>query len=141
MANVPPYNPRMKYYTRLDGSGNPISGTNVARLKMPKTGSWREIDGNTCCFPYTSMTYTPADVTSDEFTVIILCSASEMLSVQVILEVDTTTIEELVDALNAQLSYLGQFSVDGDAIDLKLKLSVSEGWLCDGDLTFTVIPT
>ena len=141
MAHTPPYNPRNKVYVRLDAGGNPIAGTNVTRLKMPKTGSWRQIDANTCCFPYTELTVTPADVTDNDFTLTILCDATTLLTVKVYTTAATTTIDELVDALNTQLSYLGQFFVDGSDIKFKLKLDVSEAWACTGTLSFTVNPT
>lgn len=142
MAHVPPYNPRYKEYVRQDAAYRDVAGTNIWRLKKPKSGNWRQItDGTACCFPYTALTYTPSDVTDDDFTLLIKCDSTTMLLAKVKTATATTTIDELVTALNTQYSYLGQFAVDGSAIDFNLKQDVSDVWLCSGTLSFTVIPT
>lgn len=142
MSKTPPYNPRMKEFVRQDFNYRDIAGTNIWRLKKPKSGNWRQItDGTACCFPYTSLSYTPTDVTDDNFTLTILCDATTMLLAKVLIASATTSIDELVDALNDQYSYLGQFFVNGSAITFKLKTDVSDVWNCAGTLSFTVIPT
>lgn len=135
-------NNRNKLYTRLDGQNNKVPGSSVLRLKMPKTGKWVEdIPLNECCFPYTELTDTPADVTDDNFTLTILCDATTVYTSVVKFAAPTTTIAEVVDGLNDQLGYLGTFAVDGADITLKLKTEVSDNFLCDGTLSFTVTPT
>lgn len=132
-------NNRIRLFTRLDAQNNRIPGSSVERLKMPKTGKWVEdTPYNLCCFPYTELTYEPSDVTNDDFTLTILCDESEKLVASVITSAATTTIDELVDALNAQLEYLGTFSVSGADIILKLKTEISDNWACEGTLSFTV---
>lgn len=134
-------NNRMKLYTRLDAQNNKIPGSSVKRLKMPRTGKWVEETVNICCFPYTELTYEPSDFSDDDFTLTILCDAAEKLSVSVIADAATTDVEELASLLNVQLEYLGDFSVSGADIVLKLKTEVSDSWACSGTLSFTVEPT
>lgn len=132
----------MKLFTRLDGQNNKVAGSSVYRLKMPKTGKWiQDEQPNECCFPYAELTTTPADVTDDNFTLTILCDATVVFTSVVMFAVATTTIAEVVEGLNDQLGYLGDFSVDGADIALKLKTEVSDNYLCGGTLSFTVVPT
>lgn len=134
-------NTRQKLYTRLDAQGNRIAGSSVERLKRPRVGRWVEEAVETCCFAATDLTTTPADVTDDAFTLTILCDATAVLTTSFELAAATTTIDELVDELNRLYPYIGGFYVDGADIGLKLRKDVSDGFGCDGTLSFTVATT
>lgn len=41
----------LKAYVRYDGSGKVIPGSNILQKKMPKVGTWSEIDAYECCNP------------------------------------------------------------------------------------------
>lgn len=132
-------NNRMKIFTRLDAGNNRIAGSSVYRKSMPKVGKWVEDTINQCCFPYTELTATPGGVTDDTFTLAILCDATTVFETTIVLATATTTIDEVVTALNNNLGYLGKFSVNGSDIDLKLKTEVSDSFGCDGTLSFTLV--
>jgi hypothetical protein len=134
-------NNRSKLFTRLDGQGNKVPGSSVQRQKMPRTGRWVSEDINECCFPYTSLTATVADVTDDSYTLIVLCDAVMKLTFKVVFEEATTDIDDLVSKLNANLSFLGSFSADGADVVLKLKTEVSDAFGCTGTLTYTLATT
>ncbi len=36
-------NPHLKAFVRYDGSGRPISGSLILRIKKPKIGNWKEV--------------------------------------------------------------------------------------------------
>jgi hypothetical protein len=133
-------NNRKKFFTRVDAHGNRITGTSVIRSVKPKVGRWVEEAAISCCFPYAELTYDPVDVTDTDFTFTLLCGAAPLIVANITTTV-TTTIAQVVDALNAALSYLGEFTTDGTNIIFKLRLSVSEPLACAGILSFTVEPT
>ena len=129
-------NNKMKLYTRLDGSGRKIAGSSVLRLKKPVTGTWiEESPVDVCCAPSISVTGTPADTYVSDIALSILCDDVEVLAISS--SGSSTTIEEMVDALNANFSYLGVFTTDGSDIFLALKLEIATA-LCDGTLTLDV---
>ena len=49
------YNPRLRYFIKLDSNGN-LTQTTVIRKKMPKIGRWLEVWPNTCCTTTTTTT-------------------------------------------------------------------------------------
>jgi hypothetical protein len=49
----------LNFYVRIDGSGRDVAGSLIGRLKMPKVGKWRQIQGYTCCDPLTTTTSHP----------------------------------------------------------------------------------
>lgn len=134
MAN----NNKMKYYVRLDGEGRKIPGSGVLRLKKPVTGSWYEEVANTCCAPSISVVGTPADTYVSDIVLSILCDDVEVLAISS--SGSSTTIDEMVAALNSIYGYLGVFSTDGTDITLLLKLEIAQS-LCDGTLTMDVTGT
>lgn len=134
-------NNRTHIYTRLDAQNNKIPGSSVRRKVMPKVGRWVQEDVNECCFPYTALTTTPADVTDDNFTLTIKCDATTVFTSVVKFATPTTTIDEVVAGLNDQLGYLGGFFVDGSDITFNLKTEISDNFLCGGTLSFTLTLT
>ena len=133
-------NNRDKVFTRLDAKGNRIPGSSVQRKVMPRVGSWVEDDPvNKCCFPYTLLNATPAASTGTSFTVTVLCDAVAKLTVVTSTAVATVTLQDIVNLLNLNLGYIGQFSVNGSTVDFKLKQEVSTGFLCSGTLTYTIV--
>lgn len=129
-------NNRLKSYTRLDGQGRRVPGSNVLRLKKPVTGSWVEDEAYQCCGPSITVEGTPEDVFLANIVLSILCDDVEVLSITSL--GDSTTIEEMVDVLNANFSYLGTFSTDGTDITLLLHLNIANTLCPDGDLTLEV---
>lgn len=139
MPNTPPYNPRYKEYVRQDAAHRDVAGTNIWRLKKPKTGSWRQIiDGaNACCFPYTELSAEPTlDIT--DYTVIIECDSATYLSLRFVTDDSVGDIETLVSELNDRLGYLGTFSVSGNEVVLKLRKEIIDGMGCNTDLVLNI---
>lgn len=131
-------NNKLKTYIRIDGNGRDVSGSNVLRLKMPVTGRWRELPAYECCGPSISIEDTPADSYLSAIALSILCDEVEVLAISS--SGSSTTIEEMVAALNANFGYLGTFSTDGTVITLLLHLEIANN-LCDGTLTMAVTGT
>lgn len=134
-------NNRSKIYTRLDNQGNKVPGSSVLRKKMPKTGKWVAEDVNECCFPYTSLTATVADVTDDRYTLRVLCDATAMLTLLLVFDEATTDVDDLVSKLNANAPYLGTFLSDGSDVVLRLKTEISDSFACSGTLSYTLATT
>lgn len=134
-------NNRTRIYTRLDGQGNKVAGSSVERLSMPRVGRWVAEDINECCFPYTELSATPADVTDDAYTLTVLCDATHVLTFLMVFDDATTDIDDLVSELNANAGFLGSFFVDGSDITFKLKSSVSDSFGCTGTLSYTIATT
>lgn len=132
-------NPKLKTYIRIDANGRDIAGSNVLRTKMPVTGRWRELDSSLCCAPYIAIETTPADAYVSNIVISILCDDIEVMAITS--TGDSTTIQEMVDILNANFSYLGTFSTDGTIITLKLHLSIAETLCASGTLTMSVTGT
>ncbi len=129
-------NPRTNAYVRLDGEGRVVSGSVVLRKKKPVTGHWMQIQAQQCCFPYTSLETTPEDVILSDIEFTILCD-DVPVSVTSLTSPVSTSIQDIVDTLNANLGYLGEFSTDGTSITLHLFQNIADS-LCDGTLSIEV---
>lgn len=129
-----------KIFTRLDAQGNKIPGTSVKRKSMPKTGKWVMEDVNTCCFPYTSLSFTTDGIFNGTgFAVIIGCSGGSNTTIPILGTLSTNSIEELVVFLNETYPYLGLFLEDPDGVTLKLSQVVGNSLCSDlGDLSFSI---
>lgn len=128
-----------KLYTRLDVQGNKIPGSSVKRKTMPKTGRWVQEDVNTCCFPFTELTFATDGDLSGVITVDILCGVGSALTLVTPASVTTTTVAELVQYLNLHFSYLGLFLEGPTGVTLKLSQEVG-GSVCSdlGDLSLDI---
>ncbi len=132
-------NPKLNTYIRIDANGRDIAGTNVLRTKMPVTGRWRQLNANLCCGPYIAIETTPGDTYVSDIVISILCDDIEVMAITS--TGDSTTIQEMVDVLNANFSYLGTFTTDGTTITLKLHLPIAETLCAEGTLTMDVTGT
>lgn len=128
----------MKYFTRLDYQGRRIAGSGVIRRKKPSIGRWVEETETTCCFPFTSLTQTPADTYISDITLTILCDDTEVMVTTIV--GSSTDIDTLVSELNSNLAYLGTFSTDGTDVILHLHQDIADS-ICAGELTMTVTGT
>lgn len=131
-------NNKIKSFIRLDASGRSVVGSLVNRKSTPKTGRWREILAYECCNPFTLITSTPADVSLTGITFTLLCDDVEIAVNNI--ATATTTIQDVVDALNASLSIYGVFAVSGTDITLSTPAATKTS-LCAGELTFVITQT
>lgn len=134
-----PQNNKLKAFTRLDSSGRIVPGSTVLRTKMPVTGRWISMEAYACCFPSITIESTPGDVSVDDIVLSILCDDVEVLNI--VSGSTSTTIDEMVAALNTNFGYLGTFSTDGTSITLLLKLDIAQSLCPDGDLTMDITGT
>lgn len=126
----------LKYFTRLDGQGRRISGSGVVRRKKPSIGKWVEDEVETCCFAFTALTDTPNSLNLSSVTVTLLCDATAISTMKVML--GSSTIDQLVDNLNTNLSYLGTFSTDGTTITLHLHQDIANTICPSGTVTMDI---
>lgn len=132
--------PRTHFYLQLDRRNQPIPGTLVARQKAPKTGRWRLVPTEPCCAAF-DLVYTPADVTASAFTLSVTCDATNLIVVTVTPDVaPTSTIADVVAALNKKAGYVGKFYAEGDDIHLQLNSVLALNCADAADLAFTVVP-
>lgn len=125
-------------YIRIDASGRDINNTNVTRLKKPHTGRWRQVESSDCCAASSTISSTPADVSLTSMTVVFSCDGTPVATH--VIPTATTTINDVVNALNSSLSYYGTFTVNGTAIELKLSQDTATA-ICAGTLTFVITET
>jgi len=124
----------LKAFVRYDGSGRVVAGSLILRRQKPKVGKWKEIQGYQCCNApiLNSGATTPAfPVTGPQG--VIYCDTVNNGYVNWRVVGTFATIEELVSALNIQVSYIGTFSVapDGVTINVNPSLGVAQGFrLC-----------
>lgn len=137
-----PQSNRIKSFIRVDNSGRDVPSTNVLRLKRPVTGTWRELESAyLCCSPSTFLSSTPGDVSLATITFTLACDASTVATAVITPDpTPTVTIEDVVGALNAQLSFYGLFSVaaNGSDVELRLVQDIADNLCSDGTLTFTI---
>lgn len=132
-------NNQLRSWVRLDASFRTVPGSNVLRKNKPKTGRWLEITVDECCFPSVALSTTPADVTLATITFTLICDATTVATATITPATATTDVQDVVNALNDQLDFYGNFSASGANIDLALKLDIAQS-LC-GDtstLSFTI---
>jgi hypothetical protein len=128
---------KLKNYVRLDAKHQFVIGSNIKRRSKPVSGKWAQIFSPNCCG--NPLQYTPVDVTSTTFVFEIFCDDITLFSVLVSTSPATTTIAELVDLLNSDLSGIGTFSVvDTTIIQFDPKAGVLEAGCPGNTLSFTV---
>ena len=132
-----PQNNKLRAFTRLDGSLRVVPGSTVLRKKKPVTGRWVENEAYTCCAPSVDIEVTPEDVVISDVVFSLLCDDVEV-SVTSLTTDASSSIDDLVAILNANLGYLGVFSTDGTIITLKLKLDIANTLCPEGDLSMTI---
>jgi hypothetical protein len=128
----------------IDGYGNAVAGMAVWRKKKPANGRWKLITSpNLCCNPIpgsVSLDATVADLTNDSYTITIICDATDILEATFTLTAATTTLAEIVSALNTYYSSFGHFtSLGDDGVHLELFPSIAADLCADGTLTMTVV--
>jgi hypothetical protein len=109
----------LKAYVRYDGSGRAVSSSLIWRKNKPKVGNWKEVQGYECCNPGggSPLSNTTICAVVDEE---IIGNATYRISIQgsdtfVFSSFTTpatlvTTYQELVEFLNTNFSFLGQFT-------------------------------
>lgn len=132
-----PQNNKLRAFTRLDGSLRVVPGSTVLRKKKPVTGRWMEITAYECCAPSVEITVTPTDAIISDVVFSLLCDDVEVSVTSLTTDV-STSIDDLVAILNANLGYLGVFTTDGTIITLKLILDIANTLCPEGDLSMTV---
>jgi hypothetical protein len=123
-----------KTYIRVDSSGRDVAGSNVLRNSMPKNGKWKEVQAYACCNPFILLSHVPADTDLASTTFSLKCDGTDVTTV--FKAGATTTLASVVAKLNAMASLYGRFSVNGTAIELRLKQEIGTT-LCSGALSFT----
>ena len=111
----------LKAYVRFDGSGRVVPGSLILRRNKPKVGTWTEITGYQCC----NCPEVFVSVDTELFPFVggvafeLYCFDSTSYNYVAVLGT-YSTLEEIVDALNAHAPYLGKFSVLADGTGIQL---------------------
>lgn len=109
----------LRAYVRYDGTGRIIAGSLVLRRNKPKVGNWKEIQTYECCdgggapLSNTTVCYSLDPSKLGGVNYLISIGADENLftySSVVSSSIPITTYQQLVDFLNANLSFLGEFT-------------------------------
>lgn len=133
-----PQNNQIKSYIRVDASGRDIAGSNILRMKKPVTGKWRELVAYLCCSNVvtTPLISTPASVTLSSVNFSLLCGATTVSKLSV--ATATTTLAQVVAALNTNFSMYGVFTVVGSTISLALIQTIGTSLCPAGVLSFII---
>lgn len=126
---------KLRYWVRLDSKHTPVGGSNIARKNKPKSGNWQEILKETCCGP--EITDEDVDVTLTGVNVVITCSTGNTFTVD-LEDTTTTTMAELIIALNSQLGYVGTFWASGADVVLKVSSDFYNNFCPEGILTLAI---
>jgi len=128
---------RLRYFVRLDGRGNIVPGSLVARRKgqghpgrpgtHAVTGSWMEITNPKCC-PDTVVTVTPTGTPSGTSTVTVVgsCDGTQLFTYSA----TSASIADTVSKLNTNFPAIATWAVVGSTI-------TATSPICP-DFTFTV---
>lgn len=124
---------KLRYWVKLDASGVPVGGSNVNRPKKPVNGRWIEVDGGDCCGPVISVI--PSFPITDTV-VTLLCDASPVFVSSS--TYDFTTMVNLINYLNNNVSSVGVFSAVGTAVHLHVKKKLAKSICASGTVTMTI---
>lgn len=110
----------LRAFVRYDGSGRVVSDSLVLRVNKPKVGVWTEVRGYQCCnCPEVNISVNTEDPYTIGLAFELYCQDSVSYNYIAILGT-FTTLQQMVDALNENAPYMGDFSVsvDGQSIIL-----------------------
>jgi hypothetical protein len=119
----------LKAFIRYDGSGRAVSSSLIWRKNKPKVGKWKEVQGYECCNPDVNplsdiiiCTTVDSETYSQSVIGVIIESLGGTFIFQGFVGNNTsTTYQELVEFLNTNFSFLGQFTYSApDEICLQL---------------------
>jgi hypothetical protein len=109
----------LKAYSRFDGTGRIVPGSTVLRRNKPKNGNWKETQAYECCdggggSPLSNTTICAVVneeiIGSATYGIVIQGSDAFVFSSYTTPTTLITTYQELVEFLNTNFSFLGQFT-------------------------------
>jgi hypothetical protein len=136
----------LKAWVRFDGNNNAVAGSLIFQKNKPKVGTWKEYtDVNLCCpeyVPYTLITSVVLGIPPDllcigSFT--IYCNNIGRISAGISTYIEDATIETIVNALNLEYSFLGNWIVVSPSeVGLQLKQSIADELCPGGELSIEI---
>ena len=111
----------LKSFIRYDGSGRAVSSSLIWRKNKPKVGNWKEVQGYECCngdggSPLSNTiictTVDPSELGGQNYIITIQTFDESyfIFSSNTTPSTPITTYQQFVDFLNANLSFLGEFT-------------------------------
>ena len=136
----------LKAWVRFDGNNNAVAGSLIFQKNKPKVGIWKEYtDVNLCCpayVPYTLVTSLAGGTAPDLLCAgafIIYCNNIGRISASLNTYLADTTIEAIVNALNLEYSFLGNWIVVSPSeVGLQLTQSIADELCPGGEITIEI---